>query len=182
MRKVITALLTCAVLALPLAAAAAASAQTPYYVCDGNGAGTCMSLPAHATPAHGEHLISLGADAGAWRWIVGTESYVGDPGYTFSYGPLENQLQGQPVFVFQLYANDYYCAANSDGGAVINPCSSALDQAWVLDPANGYLVNMGRSNDKDNWEVLCNPGIGDELVIGTRDSCTTYHEEWAIVS
>jgi hypothetical protein len=191
MRKVITALLTCAVLALPLATAAGASAQAtdhqpqiqqgPEYVCDGNGAGTCMSLPSGATPGNGLHLISLGAVAGAWRWIVGTEAHVGDPGYTFSYGPLENQLQGKPVYVFQLYADTKFCAQNAAGDAVIDPCSSALRQAWVLDNSNGYLVNMGRSNDQDNWEVLCNPGTGKELVIGTRDSCSNYHKEWAIV-
>jgi len=182
MRKVIIALLTCTVLALPLVMAAAASAQTPVYVCDGIGEGICMSLKAGATLAPDENLISLGENAGAWRWIVSTVSYVGEePGYDFSYGPLENQLEGQPVLVFKLYADDHYCAANSDGGAVINTCNTSLEQAWVLDPTNHYLVNMGRSNDKDNWEVLCNPGIGDKLVIGTRDSCTTYHEEWAIV-
>jgi hypothetical protein len=42
-------------------------------------------------------------------------------------------------------------------------------------------VNIGRSNDKDNWEVLCNPGGGNPLIITTRDACTTYHEQWGSV-
>jgi hypothetical protein len=190
MRKVITALLACTALALPLVTAASAQAarhrpqitQTPVYVCDGNGAGTCMSLEPHATPAHGEHLVSVGPSAGAWRWIEGTESSVGTAPYIFSYGPLESQLRHQPVHVFDLNGSTAYCAANSAGGAVINDCSSALDQAWVFDPTTHTLVNMGRSNDEDNWEVLCNPGTGKQLVIGTRDSCSAYHEEWAVVS
>ncbi len=190
MRKVVTALLAGIALALPAVPAVSAQAahyrlrvsQTAVYVCDGNGAGSCMSLEPHATPAAGEHLISVGKSAGSWRWIEGTESDVGDGIYTFSYGPLENQLQGQPVHTFDLNGSTAFCAANSAGGAVINPCSSALDQAWVFDPTTHTLVNMGRSNDQDNWEVLCNPGTGKQLLIGTRDSCSTYHEEWGISS
>lgn len=191
MRKVITALLTCTALCLSLATAGTASAQViprpqvlqaQVWVCDGNGAGSCMSLKSGATEAPGEKLISLGINAGAWTWLWGIEANVGQGKFTFSYGPLENQLQGDPVYVFQLFADSIYCAANSGGSAVINPCTGALAQAWVFDPANGYLVNMGRSNDQNNWEVLCNPGTGMDLYIGTRDSCTTYHKEWSFAS
>lgn len=191
MRRLIVALLAGTVLVLPLAAATyaqaaqhrprtadSAVADSPVYVCDGDGSGSCMSLPVNGTAAPGSPLYAVGESAGAWRWNDVVWAHVGDPGFTFSDPYIENALLHQPVYLFQLYAKPTLCSANSGGGDFANTCTALPDQMWVFDPVNHYLVNMGRSNDKDNWEVLCNPGSSSQLVIGTRDSCSTYHEQW----
>jgi hypothetical protein len=160
------------------AASPAATTGTEFtaYLCDGNGAGSCKSLTPGITPAPGEQIFAVGESSGAWRWDVVTVSYVTST--TFTDGYIDSALLNQPIYELHLHAEDIYCNGNTDGGDWLKSCDGTTSELWVRDPANGDFVNVGRSNDKDNWEVLCNPGGGNQLVIGTRDSCTTYHEEW----
>jgi hypothetical protein len=195
MRKLLTGVLLAAGLALaaavPAQAApnAAAPAQTPafttsgtpQYICDGAGAGSCKSLLPGAAVYNFEPIYAIGRNSGAWRWVVTQVGTVTRS--TFSYQPIDNQLLGQPILEIQLYASSSYCNGNSGGADVLKTCGTPLpaSEQWVSDPSTLTLVNVGRSNDQDNWEVLCNPGGGGQLVIGTRDSCTTYHEQWSSV-
>jgi hypothetical protein len=151
------------------------------YICDGAGQGYCKSLQPNAPTYPFEPVVVVGRNNGAWRWDVYDMGPVTDS--TFTYAPLRNQLQGQRILVFDLHAHPEYCNGNSGGGDVIKtPCTDpSPSDKWVLDPTNSYLVNVGRSNDKNNWEVLCNPGGGGQLRIDTRDSCTTYHKQWGFV-
>jgi hypothetical protein len=146
------------------------------YLCDGNGAGSCKSLTPGIMPAPGEQIFAVGESSGAWRWDFVTVSFVTST--TFTDGFIDNALLNQPIYELQLHAAPIYCNGNSDGGDWLKSCDGSASELWVRDPSNGHFVNVGRSNDKDNWEVLCNPGGGAQLVIGTRDSCTPYHEAW----
>jgi hypothetical protein len=94
---------------------------------------------------------------------------------TFTDHYIDNQLAGQPILKIALHFNNGYCNGNSAGADDLKICNGSASEQWVSDPQNAYLVNIGRSNDQDNWEVLCNPGGGARLVIGTRDSCSTFH-------
>ncbi|HEX6521234.1 MAG TPA: hypothetical protein VF070_14685 [Streptosporangiaceae bacterium] len=156
--------------------------QPTEYLCDGNGVGDCKSLPPHGSVVDGARIFAVARNSGAWRWDVFPDGLVEN---NFTYPPLNNQLNGQTIWVLKLHANNNFCNGNSGGADILKDCSNQVfppSEQWVLDPSNHYFVNIGRSNDKDNWEVLCNPGGGGPLVIGTRDSCTTYHEQWNFVS
>jgi hypothetical protein len=189
MRAVLVA--TVAAIAVALAPTAAAHADTPataapsesfvgtFYICDGGGAGFCKSLVPHATPFDLESVFAVPMNGGAWRWDLYDVGTVNSGTFTDHY--IDTALAGLAIYNFALHADPAFCNGNSDGGDVIKFCSSAASEEWVFEPTHGFLVNVGRSNDKDNWEVLCNPGGGGQLVIGTRDSCTTYHRDWAIV-
>lgn len=145
------------------------------YLCDGNGTGSCKSLTPGIMPAAGEQIIAVG-ESSAWRWDFVTVSFVTNT--TFTDGFIDSALLNQPIYELQLHDAPIYCNGNTDGGDWLKSCDGSASELWVRDPANGHFVNVGRSNDKDNWEVLCNPGGGNPLGIGTRDSCTPYHEEW----
>jgi hypothetical protein len=182
-RKLLITLIAAAGLAVAasLPAHAAAFNQpggNPQYVCDGNGAGSCMSLiPGDQGGFYfnGAPLFAYGEANGAWRWDV------------FAVGTVTSgSLTGDTVYVFGLYAdNDLLCAHNSGGSADISTCVAPFQwdaaQEWVYDTHSGndYLVNVGRTNDKGIEEVLCNPGGGGQLTIVPISSCTAYHETWA---
>lgn len=213
MRRLVTALLACAALALPLGVASGSSAlaaphrahisqrqlgrpagaaphqrlaRAGIFWCDGDGFGSCMSLiPGGCDTCDESALFAYGKTAGAWTWVEEPGPTVGTGNYIFKDQSIESALAGQPTETFRLWAaqNDD-CAANLDGGAVIRfsnlGCSLDKAQTWVYDLKTDWLVNMGRSNDEDNWEILCNPGGGGQLTVTTRDSCSTYHSQWAI--
>jgi hypothetical protein len=152
----------------------------PQHICDGNGAGSCKSLPRGGGVFNNAPVFAVGVNNGAWLWDniqVGSVN-----GTTFTYQPIDNALRGQPILEIELHYDNSFCNANSAGTDVINLCFGSPAQKWVSDPQNNYLVNVGRSNDKNNWEVLCNPGNSGQLVIGTRDSCSDYHKQWATTS
>jgi hypothetical protein len=158
-----------------------ASAQ---YVCDGASQGSCASLPKGGAIFDGANLFAVGMGSGAWRWDVVNIGTVNSG--TFTDGYIDNALSGQDILQISLLdtSQGSFCMANSAGGAILKICnfnSSTPSQLWVADPKHDYLVNIGRSNDKDNWEVLCNPGGGNPLIITTREACTTYHEQWGSV-
>lgn len=220
MRRFVTALISCIVLALPLGVAASGpsalaaphktnvSQRQPvrgalaapqrrlprsagnFYLCDGNGSGSCMSLPSGACYYcfSQQALYAVGKDAGAWTWWELQGPSVGSTSnYVFKDDYIEDALAGQPTWAYILRAapDEHGCAANAAGGAVMNystlGCGFDNDETWVYDPETGWVVNFGRSNDQDNWEILCNPGGGAQLTVTTRDGCSSYHEEWAIV-
>jgi hypothetical protein len=160
------------------AAAPAATTGTSFtaYLCDGNGVGSCRSITPGITPAPGEQIFGIGESSGAWRWDFAVVGYVNST--TFTDGYIDNALNNQPIYDVYLHGQSIFCNGNTDGGDWLKSCDGSASELWVRDPANGYFVNVGRSNEKDNWEVLCNPGGHGQLVIGTRDSCATYHEEW----
>jgi hypothetical protein len=124
-------------------------------------------------------IYAIGINNGAWKWDVSVVDYVTSSTFTDHY--IDNQLAGQPILKIALHFNNGYCNGNSAGADDLKICNGSASEQWVSDPQNAYLVNIGRSNDQDNWEVLCNPGGGARLVIGTRDSCSTYHKQWASV-
>ncbi len=170
---------------LVLAAVAPAQAANPpqhvvsgsaQLICDGDGLGSCKSLPIGGVVMDLGPIFAVNGN-GAWRWDVSRVGTVTSS--TFSYTPIDNQLAGQPILKIALHFDNFFCNGNSGGSDLLKVCDGSASELWVADPGNAYLVNVGRSNDQDNWEVLCNPGGGGQLVIGTRDSCTTYHEQWA---
>lgn len=190
MRRIVVTLLSGAALVVPLvlgtgAQVQAATISSPVFIntgywCDGNGSGSCMSLKPHTgVPPVPAPVFAYGISAGAWQWDLYQDGNVG--ANTFTYGPEENALDGLPIYILKLHADNSDCNRNSAGGDVINTCDFSPAEQWVSDGNTGYLVNVGRSNDQDNWEVLCNPGGGGQLLITTRDACTTYHKEWAEV-
>jgi hypothetical protein len=192
MRRFVVALLSAGILAVPLALSAGIGAPAAAddtltfigtgYWCDGNGAGYCTTLyPGGQGVYQGEPVEAYPVSAGLWRWDLYRHGYVGKS--TFTDGYIYNALGGLPIYVMQLHAFTNYCERNSAGGDVVNLCASpaAPAEEWVSDPSTGYLVNVGRSNDQDNWEVLCNPGGELQLTVTTRDACTNYHKEWAWV-
>src|SRR5207245_1218193 len=158
MRKLITSLFASTVLALPIfALPAGASMQAAHhpgqpatsalYLCDGNGAGYCKSLVPGTTPLAGEQIFPIPSSS-AWTWnrvVYGTVS-----SNTFTYQPIDNQLIGQPIILLKLHANTTFCNGNSGGADILKDCGpdfgNNASERWVLDPANGYLVNVGRSN------------------------------------
>jgi hypothetical protein len=196
MRNLLTGVLLAAGLALAATAPAQAASNaaappptstytasgTPEYICDGAGLGSCKSLHPGSQVYNYEPIYAVGVNSGAWRWVVTQVGTVTSS--TFTYQPIDNQLSGLPILEIALYANSSYCNGNSGGADVLKTCDTPLpaSERWVQDPSTLTFVNVGRSNDQGNWEVLCNPGGGGHLVIGTRDSCSTYHEQWAIVS
>lgn len=192
MRKlatIVTAVATVAVLAAPpsLASTQAHSHVRPMITCfpctgylrDGNGAGDAASVFPNIGNPDNQALFPEPVSV-AWRWDMYDEGTV--PHGTFSYGPLANATANDDWYIFTLFASQGYCMTNSTGGAASQPCVGTRDQEWVFDPPTGYWINVGRSNDKNNWEILCNPGSSSpsgELTVTTRDNCSDYHEEWA---
>jgi hypothetical protein len=195
MRKTLIALIACTGLLLgvsvtvPVSASAQGYYLNPYvipanaqYVCDGASQGSCASLPVGGGISDGANLYAIGF-SGAWRWdVVNIGTVNGD----FAYGPINNALNGQDILQISLLdeSKGPKCLANSSGDATLQACnfnSPPRAQQWVAYPAHDTLVNIGRSNDKDNWEILCNPGGGNHLIVTTRDACTTYHEQWGSV-
>jgi hypothetical protein len=148
---------------------------TAGYLRDGNGAGDVASLKPKADDSVPEPLYAIPVNGGAWKWII--IDYAPASGSRFTYGPLSNATQGDQIYVLQLL-DAYMCMANSAGVVISEPCEFNARQEWVYDPPTGYWINIGRSNDQNNWEVLCNPGGGGQLVVTTRDQCSDYHEEW----
>lgn len=171
MRKSMAALCAGAAMLLGPVLPSAASAQGStnnflgtYYICDGNGAGSCKSLvPGASKPADGQAVFAYGRNNGAWRWDV--------------YSVLEN---GQTQFIFQLHAYTNFCNGNSAGDDVVKGCDGSASERWRF-TSDGELVNIGRTNDKGTLEVLCNPGGGGKLVIVPPADCTAYHETWALI-
>jgi hypothetical protein len=161
----------------------ALTTTNPQYICDGNGAGSCKSLLPHSLDAPGVLIYAIGASAGAWRWDVYLLYRVTCNGgcAPFRDPSLDSQLAGQEVLEIALYAsNDTNCNGNSAGGDILKSCTNLpASEVWVSDTHTGYLINVGRTNDKGTLEVLCNPGGGVQLTIVTPGSCTPYHEEWA---
>lgn len=174
---------------VPVSASAQGYAFNPYvipanaqYICDGASQGSCASLPVGGAIFNGANLFAIGM-GGAWRWDVVN---IGTVNGNFTDGYINNALNGQDILQISLIdtSQGVECLANSAGGATLQTCnfnSLTPAQLWVADPAHDTLVNIGRSNDKDDWEVLCNPGGGNPLIITTRDACTTYHEQWGSV-
>ena len=150
----------------------------PGYLRDGNGTGDAASLPVGWPANVPTPLFGVGVHAGAWRWNITDLGPV--PAGEFSYGPLQNALTNDHahIWIFNLFANTNMCMANDNGGAFSDPCTYTARDIWAYDPPSGYWVNEGRSNDKNNWEILCNPGGGAGLTVTTRNSCTDYHKEW----
>ncbi|HEY3871328.1 MAG TPA: hypothetical protein VGM10_23410 [Actinocrinis sp.] len=173
-RRVAALAVTALALGLGALAAAPAQAQTvpaplqtsaetfvgTFYICDGNGAGSCKSLQPGASISDNEKIYAIGESNGAWRWDV----------YSVSAG-------GETNYIFVLHADNGFCNGNSAGGDILKDCSSAASEQWVYTTSH-LLVNVGRSNDKGTVEVLCNPGGGGQLVIVPPGSCTAYHETW----
>jgi hypothetical protein len=151
---------------------------TTGYLRDGNGAGDAASLPVGWPRNVPTPLYGVGVHAGAWRWNL-TDLGPVPPG-EFTYAPLQNALKNDlaHIWIFYLHADTSMCMANDNGGAFSEGCTHTARDIWAYDPHSGYWVNVGRSNDKGNWEILCNPGGGAALTVGTRDSCTDYHKEW----
>jgi hypothetical protein len=163
---------------------AAASLPGIGYLRDGNGAGDAASPRPGVSDQVSQPLYAVGMSAGPWRWSA--TSFMGVSPGTFKYGPLENATlaDGDVIYVLELLANGNMCMGNSGGAAITEDCRNGApprDQ-WVYDPPTGYWINVGRSNDQDNWEILCNPGGGQQLIVTTRDNCTDYHEEWSFKS
>jgi len=151
---------------LPSAASAQGSTNNflgTYYICDGNGNGSCKSLIPGAAVFEGEAVFAFGRINGAWRWDV--------------YSVLEN---GQTQFIFQLHADTAFCNGNSGGADVIKSCDGSASERWRF-TSDGKLVNIGRTNDKGTSEVLCNPGAGGQLVIVPPASCSNYHKTWTLI-
>jgi hypothetical protein len=107
------------------------------------------------------------------------------PAGTFTYEPLADATANDDEVVLELTASGFnsYCLGNEAGGAYSDYCGvytlATANQKWVYDPSTGYFINVGRSNDKQNWEILCNPASNNQLIITTRDNCSDYHKEWA---
>jgi hypothetical protein len=197
MRRAITILFTGIALTLVIALPAGASARPagtllradaqPFtsfpvrYLCDGDGKGSCKSLKPGATVSNNGRVYGVGENAGAWRWYRVVIGYTDSA--TFAYPPLEHQMGNhKPVYVLALKSAPDYCNGDLSGKDVIMEfCESGTNSSewWVLDTKNHYFVNIAASNSADNWEVLCNPGGGGQLTITTRDSCSTYHDQWA---
>jgi hypothetical protein len=150
----------------------------PGYLRDGNGEGDAASLPVGWNDADPTPLFGVGVHAGAWRWNIIDLGPV--PPGEFTYGPLQNTLtnDGAHIWLFELTDRTTMCMANDNGGAYSEGCTFTARDIWAYDPPSGYWVNVGRSNDEGNWEILCNPGESAGLTVTTRDSCTDYHEEW----
>ncbi len=147
------------------------------YLQDGNGAGDAASLMPNAPSNQLENLFAEPVSV-AWRWDMYNIGPVISG--TFTYGPLENATLADhdDILDFVLHANNNECMENDSGEAVSDTCTGGKREQWVYDPPTGYWINVGRSNDENNWEILCNPGGGGALYVGTRDSCSDYHEEW----
>lgn len=155
-------------LGLPLSAPAQAAPSDflgTYYLCDGNGSGYCMSLVPFAVPLNLEQLFAIAKNGGAWRWDV----------YRHVSG------NGTIYITFVLHADTNFCAGNSGGSAYIKTCDGSASETWQYYPNEEY-ANVGRTNDQGTKEVLCNPGGGNQLVIVKPGSCTSYHEQWGLVS
>ena len=180
MHKLIPVVFSLIVLVFAIASPAGASASGGRtYLCQAGTTSGCKSLLPGASVFDGEQINAIAVDKGAWTWEALNEGTVNSS--TFTYAPIDNALNGDTIWFLKLYANQNYCNGNSAGADLLRKCVVVPAQLWVLDPSNGYFVNIGRSNDKDNWEVLCYPGGGFALVIGTRDSCPNPGKEWSFV-
>jgi hypothetical protein len=163
------------------ATAATCGPCTTGYLQDGNGAGDAASLIPGVLASTNEPLLAEPVNGGAWRWDMYDEGLVQDGLFTDKSLESATQNAGDHVFLFRLHADTDFCMVNSDGGAWSQDCNptTGVRALWVFDSRTGYWINVGRSNDKGNREILCNPGGGGQLIITTADNCTDYHEEWA---
>lgn len=169
----LAAAVTPVLLALGFVMPASASPPTGFE-CDGQGGGSCASLPNGGSVFSGENVIVLGANNGAWQWDrVSQPSVVNDGSWIGSH------YTGDPQYRFKLHFNPNYCMANSGGAVLLLMCDGSASQLWVV-TNSGRTLNVGRSNDKDDAEELTNDN-GGICYVEQQGAQTDYHQEWAFV-
>lgn len=143
--------------------------------CEINTVTRCLSAVPGGHPVAGD--LADVFSSGYWNWNFVQCCVVHRD--TFKYTPIYNALHGQAVLQFTLAAtSNPTLELNNHAGTAdfINAGTNGSNALWVYDSATGWLVNIGRSNDMDNWEVLCGHGVGSAATITTRNACT--HKSW----
>ena len=156
--------------------APAAHRATRYYICAVQNTRWCSTPQPASSPTDTSPVYSY--DNGLWKWEFTQAGTCHD---CFTYGPINTALNGQPIWQIPLAAsvgsvNGALLMNNNAGSVNLKTAGTGgSNYFWVYDSSTGWWVNIGRSNSKNNWEVLCDPGNYDQETVTTRTGCARYN-------